>query len=115
MAKKKIFERVYTRDEKEAIIKQVNKDTALLFTILDLAEGISTDIIGNLNKVGLYEKEIKFRLETVRKNFENFRNTFNGAVNYNYEDMIRFGIASEEVKEAIYNLLGLDSHGKTGV
>lgn len=74
----------------------------LLFILADMIDGISTDMISQMEQVGVFKFEDKKRIEAIKKNASLFVGDLDRTCSYGYA--CTFGEVSDEVKEAIYSL-----------
>jgi hypothetical protein len=97
-----------TKEEKiETIKKDINKKTALIFSLADIQEGLVVDIISKLKNSDLYHFDVKHSINAIQKQTEKFRAELNRAYKTTPEKKEEFGEVTDELKEIIFKILNI--------
>ena len=90
------------------IRKDINKKTALIFSLADIQEGLVVDITSQLQKNNLYQFDVKQSINIIKRQAERFRSELNRAYKTTPEKKEEFGDATDELKDIIFKILNIN-------
>ena len=97
-------------EQLELIRKDINKKTALIFSLADIQEELVVDIISKLKSSSLYQFDVKKAINTIQKQTEKFRAELNRAYKQIPEKKLEFGEVTDELKEIIYQIVKVNQY-----
>lgn len=90
---------------KDEIVRDINKKTALIFSLADIQEELVVDIISKLKKNNLYNFDVKHAINNMQRQTAKFRAALNNAYKDVPEKKEIFGEVTDELKDIIFKAL----------
>lgn len=93
------------KEYRDELVRDINKKTALIFSLADIQEELVVDILSKLQKANLYSFDVKHAINNMQRQTEKFRAALNNAYKDVPEKKEVFGEVTDELKEIIFTAL----------